>query len=78
MAARPESVIKLSPLSRADGSATFSRAGYTVVAAANGPIEAPRRDENPDEAIVDVILRPSAGVGGEISSILLACFPVSL
>lgn len=54
----------LSPLHRADGSATFSQNGYTVIGAVNGPIEVQRRDELPEEAAVDVIVRPAAGVGG--------------
>ncbi|KAI1382140.1 hypothetical protein F4677DRAFT_16601 [Hypoxylon crocopeplum] len=58
----PEALI--SPLQSADGSATFSYAGYTVVGAVNGPIEVQRRDELPEEAAVDVIVRPAAGVGG--------------
>ncbi|KAK6843551.1 exosome non-catalytic core subunit RRP46 [Apiospora arundinis] len=54
----------LSHLHSADGSATFSYAGYTIVGAVNGPIEAQRRDELPEEALVDVVVRPAAGVGG--------------
>ncbi|KAI1105261.1 hypothetical protein F4804DRAFT_331507 [Jackrogersella minutella] len=54
----------LSHLPNADGSATFSYAGYTVVGAVNGPIEVQRKDELPEEAAVDVIVRPAAGVGG--------------
>lgn len=55
----------LSPLPRADGSATYSFAGYAITASANGPIEAQRRDEHPYEALVDVVVRPASGVGGE-------------
>jgi exosome complex component RRP46 len=54
----------LSNLHRADGSATYSQNGYTVIGAVNGPIEVQRRDELPEEAAVDVIVRPAAGVGG--------------
>lgn len=54
----------LSHLHRADGSATFSQGGYTVIGAVNGPIEVQRRDELPEESAVDVIVRPAAGVGG--------------
>lgn len=53
-------------LPRADGSARYSHAGYTVLASVNGPIEAQRRDEHAYEAHVDVIVRPAAGVGGEM------------
>lgn len=54
----------LSHLHHTDGSATFSQNGYTVIGAVNGPIEVQRRDELPEEAAVDVIVRPVAGVGG--------------
>ncbi|KAG5963744.1 hypothetical protein E4U57_005946 [Claviceps arundinis] len=67
---------ELSPLPKTDGSASFSYCGYAVTAAVNGPVEAPRRDENPFEALVDVIVRPAAGVGGtaerQLESILQA------
>ena len=56
----------LSHLHRADGSATFSQNGYTVIGSVNGPIEVQRRDELPEEAAVDVIVRPAAGVGGAL------------
>ena len=64
MAPSGEPVAELSHLPKADGSATFSYCGYTVTASVNGPVEAQRRDENPFEAIVDVNVRPAAGVGG--------------
>lgn len=59
----PEAALGVLP--RADGSAKYSHAGYTVTASVNGPIEAQRRDEHAYEAHVDVIVRPAAGVGGE-------------
>ena len=55
----------LSPLHRADGSATYTKNGYSVIAAVNGPIEVQRRDELPEEAAVDVAVRPAAGLGGK-------------
>ena len=61
---------ELSHLPKADGSANFSFGGYTITAAVNGPVEAQRRDENPFEALVDVNVRPAAGVGGEWTSFL--------
>lgn len=64
MANSTEPTAILSHLHRADGSATFSRNGYTVIGSVNGPIEVQRRDELPGEAVVDVIVRPAAGVGG--------------
>ncbi|KAM0564089.1 hypothetical protein ACHAPJ_000298 [Fusarium lateritium] len=64
MAPSAEPAAELSHLAKADGSATFSYGGYAVIAAVNGPVEAQRRDENAFEALVDVIVRPAAGVGG--------------
>lgn len=64
MAPSAEPTAILSHLHRADGSATFSQNGYTVIGAVNGPLEVQRRDELPEEAVVDVIVRPAAGVGG--------------
>ncbi|KAK5124694.1 hypothetical protein LTR85_001407 [Meristemomyces frigidus] len=52
------------PLARADGSATFSTNLYSVLAAVSGPIEVQRRDELPEEAAIEVNIRPSSGVGG--------------
>lgn len=66
MPSRGEPAALVSHIPRADGSAIYSHAGYTVTASANGPIEAQRRDEDPYEALVDVIVRPAAGVGGTI------------
>jgi hypothetical protein len=64
MTASAEPIASLSSLYRADGSATYSQNGYTVIGAVNGPIEVQRRDELPEEAAVDIIVRPAAGVGG--------------
>ncbi|KAJ3476194.1 hypothetical protein NLG97_g9206 [Lecanicillium saksenae] len=64
MAPIAEPRAELAPLAKADGSATYSYSGYTVTGAVNGPIEAQRRDENPFEALIDVNVRPAAGVGG--------------
>ena len=58
---------ELNPLHRADGSANYSSNGYTVVSAVNGPIEVQRRDELPEEAAIDVAIRPASGVGGKQS-----------
>lgn len=65
MAPSAEPVAVLANLPKADGSATYSYQGYTVISSVNGPIEAPRRDESAFEASVDVIVRPAAGVGGK-------------
>ncbi|KAI1828642.1 hypothetical protein F4861DRAFT_12092 [Xylaria intraflava] len=64
MTATTEPEALLAHLHKANGSATYSYAGYTVVGVVNGPIEASKRDELPEEAFVDVIVRPAAGVGG--------------
>lgn len=57
---------ELSNLPKSDGSATFSYCGYSVTGSVNGPLEAQRRDENPFEAILDINVRPAAGVGGKL------------
>lgn len=54
----------LSTLERVDGSATYSHNGYMIIAAVNGPIEVQRKDELPEEAVVDVTVRLAAGIGG--------------
>jgi exosome complex component RRP46 len=77
MTASQPPVAALSPLPKADGSATYSYAGYTVTASVNGPIEAQRRDENPTESLVDVVVRPASGVGGEFCSLSLPNFMVT-
>ena len=63
---KDQSAVTLAPLTRADGSASFSSHGYSVIGAVNGPVEVQRRDELPEEAAVDVVVRPAAGVGGEL------------
>lgn len=61
----PEAGVSFSHL-QADGSATYSDpAGYTIIGSVNGPIEITRRDELPEEAAVDVVVRPAVGVGGK-------------
>lgn len=63
----------LSDLRRADGSATFSCNGYSVLGAVNGPLEVQRRDELPEEAAIEVNVRPASGVGSK-SAIDEDCF----
>jgi len=53
------------PLHRADGSATYSANGYTILGSVNGPIEVQRRDELPEEAAIEINIRPASGVGGQ-------------
>jgi len=51
-------------LGNADGSGSYAWNGYEVLAAVNGPVEVQRRDELPEEAFIDVVIRPAAGVAG--------------
>lgn len=64
----PAAQASLSDLRRADGSATFSHNGYSVLGAVNGPLEVQRRDELPEEAAVEVNVRPASGVGSKSSN----------
>lgn len=59
-------ITHLSPLHRADGSATYtSPSAITITASCSGPLEVPRRsDELPEECFVEVNIRPASGVGG--------------
>ena len=59
------------PLHRADGSATATANGYTVVGAVNGPLEVQRRDELPEEAAIEVNIRPAIGVASTAPPVLL-------
>ncbi|EDU48835.1 conserved hypothetical protein [Pyrenophora tritici-repentis Pt-1C-BFP] len=56
-------VVTLTHLNRADGSATYTHNGYSIIGAVNGPIEVQRRDELPEEAAIEVNVRPAMGVG---------------
>jgi hypothetical protein len=58
--------VTLTHLNRADGSATYTHDGYAIIGAVNGPIEVQRRDEQPEEATLEVNVRPSAGVGSKL------------
>jgi hypothetical protein len=55
--------VTLTHLNRADGSATYTHNGYSLIGAVNGPIEVLRRDEMPEEATIEVNIRPAIGVG---------------
>lgn len=56
--------ITTSSLNRADGSSTYTDTLFSIVAAVNGPVEVSRRDELPEEATIEVNIRPGSGVGG--------------
>ena len=56
--------VSFNSLPHADGSATYSCNGYTITGTVNGPIEAQRRDELPEESFLEINLRPSSGTGG--------------
>lgn len=58
------STTTLAPLDRADGSAAYSSHGFSIIGGVNGPVEVQRRDELAEEAAIDVVVRPVAGVGG--------------
>ena len=55
----------LSVLNRSDGSATFKEDGFEIIGAVNGPVEVQRRDELPDEAALEVNVRPASGIGSK-------------
>lgn len=57
--------VVLGALPDADGSASYSWHGFDVVGAVNGPIEVQRRDELPEEAYIEVNVRPANGTGGK-------------
>lgn len=61
---QPPQELALSILQRSDGSASVEQSGYTVVASVNGPVEAQKRVELPSEAVLDVVVTPDTGVGG--------------
>ena len=56
--------VELDVLPDADGSCRFSMGAISVLASINGPLEVQRRDELPEEATIDVAVRPSAGLAG--------------
>jgi exosome complex component RRP46 len=60
--------VTLTHLNRADGSATYTHNGYSLIGAVNGPIEVLRRDEMPEEATIEVNIRPAIGVGSMFES----------
>ncbi|KAJ6258868.1 LOW QUALITY PROTEIN: hypothetical protein Dda_5763 [Drechslerella dactyloides] len=66
MVALPAPDIELSPLPQADGSCQYTcpTSRTTVLTAVNGPIEVRAKDEQPNNATVEVIVKPGIGVGG--------------
>lgn len=63
--------VTLTHLNRADGSATYTHNGYSIIGAVNGPIEVQRRDEIPEEAAIEVNVRPAVGVGSMRSNMTI-------
>lgn len=55
---------ELGALPHADGSVNYSWQGFEVAGSVNGPIEVQRRDEIPEEAFIEVNVRPANGTGG--------------
>ncbi|KAF3927479.1 hypothetical protein ABW21_db0209491 [Orbilia brochopaga] len=66
MATLPVPDIELSVLPQADGSCQYTcpTSRTTVLTAVNGPIEVRAKDEQPNNATVEVIVKPGIGVGG--------------
>lgn len=58
----------LGVLERADGSAQLEVENTKVITAVHGPLVAGGRREHPEQAIVEVILKPCSGVAGVIPS----------
>lgn len=57
-------VARLHAYPHADGSASYSQGGITILCTVSGPLEAQRRDELPSEAFLEVNVRPATGTGG--------------
>jgi len=68
----------LTLLPRADGSATFTAGRTTVIASVSGPMEVKPRDELPDRAFIEIIVRPAVGVGGTRERLLESCLLAAL
>ena len=62
----------LGTLNGADGSSTVTLFGFKVTASVNGPIEVQRRDELPEEAAIEVNIRPASGVHSPLEAHLEA------
>ena len=60
--------VSLSQLNRADGSASYKcpATGYNILGAVNGPVELPARraELKPEEATVEVFVKPGTTTGG--------------
>ena len=70
-ASRP--VVVHNPLTSTDSSAQINQDGYSVLAAVNGPLEVQRRDELPEEALIEVNISSVNGNGGELEVIIYSC-----
>lgn len=55
----------LTPLRFPDGSASYtSPTGDQILGSVNGPIESGRRDQRPEEATIEILVKPGVGVSG--------------
>ena len=61
------------PLTSTDSSAQLSQEGYSVLAAVNGPLEVQRRDELPEEALIEVNISSVNGNGGKLVLTICSC-----
>ncbi len=55
----------MSLLERADGSASWSQDGTSVLAAVHGPRQAQARKEDAERATIEVVFKPRNGLAGE-------------
>jgi exosome complex component RRP46 len=62
-------VSSINTLQNPDGSSQYTFLGYTAIGSVNGPVEVSRRDELPEEATLEVNIRPAMGVGSTLLDI---------
>lgn len=62
--------IKLSELTEVDGSASLSAGNTKVIVSVTGPIESKPRQEMPTQASLEIVVRPSRGLGSTREKVL--------